>query len=416
MSGSAMSLVLFWTAFGLISYTYMVFPVLLAALARISGSRMTESPGCARDIDLPHLTMIVAAHNEEGVLAAKLANTWQIDYPRAKFEILIGSDGSDDETVSILKSITDQRLRFFAFADRRGKISVLNDLLKAADSDIVVMSDANTMFAPDALRKLVGHFGDDRVGCVSGELSLEQAGGVSGEGLYWKYEGWIKHNESRLGFLIGCNGGIFALRRALYDPLPASTIIEDFVLTLRVIEKGYQVRFERAARAVEPACESSRAEMTRKIRIGAGGWQALGLTRAVLHPHYGAAAFAFWGHKVLRWLIPHFYLVGLAANFGLLHVPFYSVCLAVQACAALVALYAYCARGRSLPRFLRPVSYFYLMNYALGVGFLRFVFRTQRVTWERGVRNSELAAIEPGPTVESKDTSTFAARGEIPSR
>ena len=238
------------------------------------------------------------------------------------------------------------------------------------------------MFASDAIKALVRRFTDPRVGCVSGQLRLEQEGGVSGEGIYWRYEGWIKANESRLGFLIGCNGGIFALRRQLYTPLPASTIVEDFVLTLRVLEQGHQVVFEPAARATEPACESTRLEMRRKIRIGAGGWQALGLTSKMLHPRYGLRAFAFFGHKVLRWAAPLLLLEAFAANLGLiasLHWSaslFYRVLLVLQVSGILIAVAAYWARpDRPLPKWTRPVSYFYLMNYSLLCGFLRFLFR-----------------------------------------
>jgi cellulose synthase/poly-beta-1,6-N-acetylglucosamine synthase-like glycosyltransferase len=416
MSGSTVLLLMFWTAFGLIAYTYVFFPLLLAVLARLFGSRQTELPGCGANEELPKVAMIIAAYNEQEVLTAKLANTWSLDYPADKFEILIGSDGSNDRTTEILKSCSDNRLRTVAFADRRGKISVLNDLLKLTVADVIVMSDANTMFAPDAIRKLVAHFADERVGCVSGKLTLEQDGGVSGEGIYWKYEGWIKHNESRLGFLIGCNGGIYALRRVLYDPLPESTIIEDFVLTLRVIEKGYLVRLEPRACATEPACATARAEMVRKIRIGAGGWQALGLTRSVLSPRFGAAACAFWGHKVLRWMVPHFYLVGVTANIALVlgsysSVPFYAWCLAAQICGAFVAVAAFRSGGRSFPKWSRPISYFYLMNYALALGFLRYLFRTQRVTWERGVGRSQTTPSELIAAVGSNDNSTIASGG-----
>ncbi|HLV79474.1 MAG TPA: glycosyltransferase family 2 protein [Chthonomonadaceae bacterium] len=374
-------IVIFWTAWALILYTYALFPLLLAFCARLRGRPASQEAHPAADESLPRVTMVVAAYNEAGVLPAKLANTWQIDYPQDRFTLLVGSDGSADETPRILQACPDPRLRSHLFTQRRGKISVLNDLLKAVDTDIVVMSDANTMFAPDAVRKLVRHFENPRVGCVSGELSLEQDGGVSGEGLYWRYECWIKRNEGRLGFLIGCNGGIFALRRALYEPLPASTIVEDFVLTMRVIERGYLVRFEPEARATEPPCPSARAEMVRKVRIGAGGWQALGLTRALLHPRYGLCAFAFWGHKVLRWLVPLLLLMALAANAGLAGLALYRLLLALQVGGALIAAWAY--PGRRLPRWTRPISYFYLMNYALFCGFLRFLFGTQRVTWDR---------------------------------
>lgn len=383
--------VVFWAAWAAVLYAYLVFPLLLAALARFRG------PGRRADTTadeppregLPKVAMIVAAHNEAAVLAAKLQNTWRIDYPHDRFEIVIGSDGSSDGSADILESCRDSRLRAFPFPQRRGKISVLNDLVARIDADIVVMSDANTMFAPDAVRQLVARFADPRVGCVSGELTLEQEGGVSGEGLYWKYEGWIKRNESRLGFLIGCNGGIYALRRHLYQPLPPSTIVEDFVLTLRVLEQGHRVEFAPAARAVEPACATASAEMVRKVRIGAGGWQALGLTRGMLHPRHGLRAFAFFGHKLLRWLVPLFLLAALGANVGLLDAPLYRSLLALQGAGMLLSLAAY---RRPLPKFTRPVSYFYLMNYSLLCGFLRFVTHTQRVTWERPAASARPAA------------------------
>jgi cellulose synthase/poly-beta-1,6-N-acetylglucosamine synthase-like glycosyltransferase len=330
---------------------------------------------------------VVAAHNEAGIIARKLANTWALDYPADRFRILIGSDGSSDGTGERLRSCSDPRLQSRVFGERRGKISVLNDLMKEVDADIVVMSDANTMFAPDAIRQLVRHFRDPRVGCVSGELALEQDGGVSGEGLYWRYEGWIKRNESKLGFLIGCNGGIFAIRPALYEPLPASTVVEDFVLSMRILERGFIVRFEPESRATEPACPTAHAEMVRKTRIGAGGFQALALTYSLLHPRYGLAAFAFWGHKVLRWCVPLFLITAVGANVALLGDPFYRLLLVLQSLGALVAGWAYNARPEGAPpKWVRPISYFYLMNYALLCGFLRFVFRTQRVTWDRASR------------------------------
>ena len=377
----------------LIAYTYVGFPLLLALLARRRGV-LPVLPTRA-EADLPRVTMVVAAYNEAAVLPAKLANTWAIDYPAERFTLLIGSDGSADATPEILRGCKDTRLRAHCFPERRGKISVLNDLAARAGTDILIMSDANTLFAPDAVRLLVAPFADPAVGCVSGELVIEQEGGVSGEGIYWKYEGWIKRNESRLGFLIGCNGGIFALRRNLYDVLPASTIIEDFVLTLRVLEKGFQVQFEPKARGTEPACISAKAEMTRKIRIGAGGFQALGLTRPLLHPRFGAIAFAFWGHKVLRWLAPQFIVIALLANLALIRLPLFAAFLILQIGGAFIALRAYQARpGRETGRLARPIGYFYLMNYALLCGFFRFLFGTQRVTWDRAAPPESPSALE----------------------
>lgn len=377
---------IFLCAWGLIGYTYCVFPCLLALAGKGKRDVAEAAEVHAGDAaGLPRVAMIVAAFNEEAVLGDKLRNTWKIDYPADRFQLVIGSDGSNDGTARLLETCTDPRLRGYCFTARRGKISVLNELVAGCNADILVFSDANTMFEPDAIRRLVARFADPRVGCVSGELCLEQEGGVSGEGLYWKYENWIKRNESRLGFLIGCNGGIFALRRELYRPLPASTVVEDFVLSMRVLEEGHRVVLEAGARAYEPPCPTARAEMIRKVRIGAGNFQALGLTYRLLHPAYGLRAFAYWGHKVLRWLVPFFFISALLANLFLLELQVFQVLFILQLAGAAVAVRSY-GSGTALPRWTRPVSYFYLMNYALFCGFLRFLFRTQRVTWERASR------------------------------
>src|SRR5579862_4141557 len=195
-------IICFWIAWGLIAYTYVLFPIILAVFARMFGRNdLQQKVLDPADSYLPRVVMLVAAHNEERVIAEKLRNTWQLDYPADKLSLYVGSDGSDDRTAQILRECGDLRLRAYLFDDRRGKISVLNELMERVDADIVVMSDANTMYAPDAVRRMIRHFADPCVGCVSGQLKLEEAGGTSGEGIYWRYEQWIKQNESRLGFL-----------------------------------------------------------------------------------------------------------------------------------------------------------------------------------------------------------------------
>ena len=377
----------FWLSWIAIGYTYIGFPILLAVIARIKPRNATSCPPKFATEALPAVAMIVAAYNEEGVITEKLQNTWQLTYPAAKTTVYVGSDGSSDSTNQLLSACTDSRLTARCFEERRGKISVLNDLVAEASADIIVFSDANTKLCPEAVTALVNHFADPTIGCVSGVLQLEQDGGVSGEGFYWKYENWIKNNESALGFLIGCNGGLFAIRKSLYEPLPASTIVEDFVLSMRVLERGFRVIIEPAARATEPACASAREEMKRKIRIGAGNWQALTLNKAVLNPKFGLRSFAFWGHKVIRWMVPLLYAASLGALMPLIAAPFYRAVLAANVFGiTLSAIASIPEIGNKLPRILRPIVYFFIMNYALGVGFLRFLTGTQRVTWEQAGR------------------------------
>jgi cellulose synthase/poly-beta-1,6-N-acetylglucosamine synthase-like glycosyltransferase len=377
----------FWVSWLLIVYTYLLYPLALALMAKARRAPTKESLLEEAAQPWSRVAMVVAAYNEGSVIAEKLLNTWRIDYPADLFSLYVGSDGSSDATSDLLRSCSDPRLHAFCFETRRGKISVLNDLMSRVDAEIVVLADANTMFDPDAVRQLVKRFNDPSVGCVSGELALEQKGGVSGEGLYWKYEGWIKRNEGRLGCLIGCNGGIYAIRKELYESLPASTIVDDFVLSMNVLAKGYRVIFSPEARAFEPPCPSAKAEMVRKIRIGAGNFQALGLTKRLLSPRYGVVAFAYWGHKVLRWMVPLFLAVNFLANLDLVRQEPYLAFLMAQAAGVLIASWAYHkGMGQDIPAWVKPISYFYLMNYALFCGFLRFLFSAQRVTWERAMR------------------------------
>jgi cellulose synthase/poly-beta-1,6-N-acetylglucosamine synthase-like glycosyltransferase len=248
------------------------------------------------------------------------------------------------------------------------------------------MSDANTMYAPDAVRALVGHFADARVGCVCGELVLESPqGGGSGEGLYWKYETLLKRMESDLGFLLGATGGIFAIRRSLFRPLPPTTIVEDFVTAMKILEGGHRVCYEPQAQATESTAPTMREEMRRKSRIGAGGFQAIGMTAAMLDPRRGLPALGYWSHKILRWFVPFLMLGALASNLALAVEPVYALFLALQIAAYAVGLQGLLPRSFD-HRLLRPVRYFFMMNLALFIGFFRFVAGTQRVTWERAQR------------------------------
>ena len=387
-------IVVFFSAWALIAYAYCGFPLLIALLSRI-GSTCGAVTSKWAEKDLPRVAVVVAAHNEERCIAAKVANTWQLDYPADRLTLLVGSDGSSDLTPKLLQAACNPRLNVRLFDTRRGKVSVVNDLMAQVDADIVILSDANTMLAADSVRKLTRHFLDPQVGCVNGALAFEHGGGASGEGLYWKYELWIKANESRLGFVIGCYGGILALRPELYRPMPPNTIVEDFVLTMRIMEMGHLVRFDPEARATEPASASSRAEWDRKVRIGAGDYQALAMTRQMLHPRYGLRAFAYFSHKVLRWCVPFFLpctLLSSVVIVGLRRVspadPF-TWALAAQVAGILFSAVVYhLPDSRRPPAWTRPISFFYLMNYGLLCGFVRWAGGRQPVTWKQAARQA----------------------------
>jgi cellulose synthase/poly-beta-1,6-N-acetylglucosamine synthase-like glycosyltransferase len=331
----------------------------------------------------PRVTMLVAAYNEAAIIQEKIDNSLALDYPADRLRVVIASDGSSDATNTLVAACRDPRIQLLAYTQRRGKIGTLNATIPALEDEIIVMSDANTMYAPDAVKKLVRHFTDARIGCVCGELILEAPdGGGSGEGLYWKYETLLKRMESRLGFLLGATGGIFALRKSLFRPLPPTTIVEDFVTAMKILENGHRVCYEPRARATEYTAPTVRDEMKRKSRIGAGGFQAIGMTAAMLNPLRGLPALGYWSHKVLRWFAPFLMLGALLTSAVLAAQPLYALALAAQLLSVAIGLQGLLPRSLDL-RLVRPVRYFFLMNLALFIGFFRFLRGTQRVTWEQ---------------------------------
>ena len=375
---------LFWSCLLLMIYSYAIYPLILAAaccLQRLIGSKspVVEEAG----EEWPRVTMLVAAYNEASVIQEKIENCLALDYPAERLRVVIASDGSSDATNSLVATCSDPRIQLIAYAQRRGKIGTLNATIPALEDEIIVMSDANTMYAPDAVRKLVRHFADERIGCVCGELVLELPdGGGSGEGLYWKYETLLKRMESRLGFLLGATGGIFAIRRSLFRPLPPTTIVEDFVTAMKILEAGHHVCYEPKARATECSAPTMRDEMKRKSRIGAGGFQAIGMTAAMLNPRRGLPALGYWSHKILRWFVPFLMLSALISSAALAAQPLYAFFLATQLLSVAVGLQGLMPSCVD-HRLVRPVRYFFLMNLALLIGFFRFLRGTQRVTWEQ---------------------------------
>jgi cellulose synthase/poly-beta-1,6-N-acetylglucosamine synthase-like glycosyltransferase len=380
--------VLFWSCLLLITHSYVLYPLILLVVSRFSRSSATPAavPDHTPDEMLPRVTMLFAAHNEAKVIQEKVQNCLALEYPADKLRVVIASDGSEDGTNEIVAACKDPRIQLVAYPQRRGKIATLNATLPLLEDEIIVMSDADAFYETDAIRQLVRHFADERIGLVCGEVEMVAPnGGGSGEGLYWKYETLLKRLESRLGFLLGASGCIFAIRKSLLRPLPPTTINEDFVIAMKVLEAGHRVCFEPKARANHPAAATVQAEMCRKARIGAGGFQAIGMTAAMLNPLRGMPALGYWSHKVLRWVVPFLMLGMLAANLALATEPLYALFLIPQLLAYAIGLQGLLPRPIE-HRLVRPVRYFFLMNLALFIGFFRFVRGTQRVTWERAAR------------------------------
>ena len=237
-----MSSVLFWVLAGIVVYVYLGYPLLLAVLGTVFPRKRHAAP------HEPTVSLLVAAYNEAKVITAKLKNSLALEYPTEKLEIVVASDGSTDGTVELASHLADgKRVRVLPFPDNRGKLYVLNDSVRKLRGDIVVFSDAASMLEPDAVRRLMENFADPHVGGVSGIYSVrktEQAQLGASEDLYWKYETFLKRQESRLGSILGCHGALYAIRKSLY-PFPApSTINDDYVIPIRVLQQGYRVVYD----------------------------------------------------------------------------------------------------------------------------------------------------------------------------
>jgi cellulose synthase/poly-beta-1,6-N-acetylglucosamine synthase-like glycosyltransferase len=379
-----MATVAFWAAAVLLAQTYFLYPLWLLLLARVRPARTGAPP---RPADWPAVSLVVAAHDEAECIGEKLKNSLALDYPADRLEVLIGSDGSTDGTDAIVAGQLDPRIRLSA-APRAGKTSVLNRCIPQARGEIVVLSDANTRIEPAALKALVRHFEDADVGAVCGRLQLYNPTRAEyEESAYWKYESWLKALEGTQGAVVGANGGLYALRRDLFSRLPPSTIVDDFVIPLRLLDEGYEVLYEPAALAWEETTEDYGREFGRRARIAAGNFQSLGLVPGLLSPFRGFPAFAFWSHKVLRWFAPALMLVALAANLLLLGQPFYRFTLAAQLAFYALAWLGSLSVGPSMLRRIAGVAYYFVtMNLAIVVGFWRFLRNSQAAAWERTAR------------------------------
>jgi cellulose synthase/poly-beta-1,6-N-acetylglucosamine synthase-like glycosyltransferase len=265
----------------------------------------------------------------------------------------------------------------------------------AATGDLVVLTDANVMIEPGAVRALARRFADPAVGAVVGRLRLLGGEGEPDEGIYWRYETFLKYLEGRFGCVLGANGGLYAIRRILFGALAADTITDDFVIPVRIAVRGWRVVYEPAAVALEETTGDPRAEFGRRGRIGAGNWQALARVPDLLDPRTGFVCFAFVSHKLVRWAAPFLLAAALLANVALAAVPgawgYRALALAQLAFYAL-AFAGWCGVGGPLRRVASLAHYFVAMNVALAVGFWRFVRGTQRAAWQRTERTPAQAA------------------------
>jgi cellulose synthase/poly-beta-1,6-N-acetylglucosamine synthase-like glycosyltransferase len=376
----------FWACVALIGYAYVLYPAVVWGLSRIFG-RPPESLSIPV-ADLPRVSVLVAAHNEEKVIAERIENALALDYPSDRLDIVVASDSGNDDTASIVRRYADRGVRLLASPLRCGKAPVLNAAFRALRGEIVLLSDANTFTDPDALRRMVRWFANPRVGIVCGRLVLtDHATGRNVDSLYWRYETFLKRCEGRLGALLGANGAIYAVRWASFTGIRYDTIVDDLVIPLVTrLRSGCAIVYDDTAVAREETPPDLRSEFRRRSRIGAGGFQSIIRLRRLLGPRQGWTAFTFLSHKVLRWLCPFAMIGALATNVALAYEPLYQVTLIGQLLGCGLSALGLAAGQHAAPRALRLATMFTTMNAALLVGFWLWASGGQRGVWQRTAR------------------------------
>ena len=362
-------------------YTYTIYPILLKVIA-VFIKREYKVDEDYR----PFVSILIAAYNEEKVIKEKIINLSQLDYPADKIEFLIASDGSSDRTVEIAKNYSHIKNLRVLDLPRSGKVNALNIMLKEAKGEVLVFSDANTMYGSKAILNLVKYFTDDKIGCVSGQLRYkidESAGyGAKSESAYWKYENWLKILESKLGRLSGANGAIYAIRKDLIKEIRRGIINDDFYIATHVLQSGYDVILETEAIAFEEPNDEFDSQFKRHIRDGAGHYQAIAVFWKMLFPRKGS--FVYVSHRLIRWLVPFFLIAAFISNAALVgNTMFMTALFACQLVGYLAIWFYYLFTKKGFQnKLLNIVFYFFLINISLLFGFFRLIRKQQKATWE----------------------------------
>lgn len=374
----ALAICLFWIPLGLFVYHWVLFPATLWVLSKLMPRR---SASMIMD-DCFRVSLVMAVHNEETIIAEKVRNCLDIDYPPEQMEILIGSDNSTDRTEEIIRTFTDPRIRLFHYEPQAGKTAVQNRLLMEAKGDVVLCTDADSLLTPESLRLMLEHMRDPRVAVVNPRYMRLNEDGSPAESIYDRWETKVKELEGRIGAMVGCNAYANMVRRSEAQPIPDHINLDDFYLGIRPFRKGMDVVCEPRALVITRA-ERESVEFRRKARISSGNLQALLHFYDLLSPRYGRKAWVYFSHKVLRMMIP-FMLLSMLVGSGLMfaHVVF-RVLFLLQVAAYATAPVALVVRGRL--RRLFAVQYYLLMNAALIVGYWRYFFRSEKY-WKKTPR------------------------------
>jgi poly-beta-1,6-N-acetyl-D-glucosamine synthase len=387
-------ILIFWISLFIVFYTFVGYGILLYILVRtrrlMKGKRTIAT---VNNNNLPTLTLIVAAYNEASIMEEKIKNTLSLSYPKDKLTLLFITDGSSDNSPDIIAGYPE--IKLMHTPRRSGKIHAIHRAMDEVDTEIVIFTDANTFLNTDALINIARHYADEKVGAVSGEkrVHIDQVSdATAGEGFYWKYESTLKKWDSELYSVVGAAGELFSVRRSLYEPVPPDTVLDDFMISLLIAQKGYRIVYEPDAYAMELSSENIKEELKRKVRIAAGGIQSILRLKKLMNPFANPVlSFQYVSHRVLRWTVtPFLMILALILNIFIVvkyHCLLYTVLMYCQILFYSLSAFGWLLESRKIKikAFFIPY-YFCVMNYAVLAGIFRYTFSKQSAVWEKARR------------------------------
>ena len=391
----------FWICVSIVIYTFLGYGAVLYFLLKIKRIfKVNIETLDQQQVPLPSCSVLIAAYNEEAFIRQKISNTLGLSYPPDQLKIFIVADGSTDKTTEIIKDYPEINLLYTH--SRKGKVHAINRAMQFITSDIVVFTDANTFLNKEALLNICKNYANPKVGGVAGEkriyIDKEADASTAGENMYWQYESKLKQWDSELNTAIGAAGELFSIRRDLYESVPECTILDDFIISMKIATKGYRIVYEPMAYAVETSSSSIHEELKRKVRIAAGGIQSIIALRSLLNPFiHPLLTFQYISHRVLRWSITPFLLVlVLILNFLIVlftttSSPIYLYLLTAQIIFYSLAILGLILEKKKLKFKLAFIPYYFcIMNYSIIAGIFRYWKKEQSAVWDKAIRREEL--------------------------
>lgn len=386
---------LFWISLIIVFYTYIGYGILLFILILIKRLFYGKRKIVSVDLNnLPTCSLVIAAYNEEDFIRPKIENTLALSYPAELFKIYFVTDGSSDLTPKIIKEFP--QLNLLHKDERRGKVAAMDRAMEFIDSEIVVFTDANTFLNKNSILAICKHYVNEKVGGVAGEkrVSVDSSADASaaGEGMYWKFESQLKKWDSELYSVVGTAGELFSVRKSLYESVPLDTILDDFMISMKIAEKGYQIVYEPEAFAVETGSANIKEELKRKIRISAGGIQSIFRLKRLLNPFRNPVlTFQYLSHRVLRWTItPILLIVIFLLNLYFIFIgagTSYIILFVLQLLFYSMAILGWVLAEKQITLKVVFIPYYFcIMNYAVLAGIIRFCRNEQSSVWEKSER------------------------------